>query len=163
MRAAFIIAAFASVGFVGMMASACGSSTTPNDGGDDGSTKPDTSAKETGAKETGDQDVATDSGAGCPGLADAAAGLTFSQACLSCIGAHCCTLAQPCANDMSCKDILACEATCVASGTAAETCAMTCIKGDSGVDGSNLSTAQMEAESLDLCLAGSCSDPCSKP
>ena len=42
------------------------------------------------------------------------------------------------------------------------TCAIMCIEGDSGVhEGGSLSPTQLAAETLDLCLASSCSNECS--
>jgi hypothetical protein len=159
-----VIAAFGSLGLVGVFVSACGSSSSGADGDSgahDSSSKPDGDGKEDTATDASTKDVVKDASV-CKGLADAAAGLTFAPACLACLGAGCCMQAQACAEDSACKAILACEATCVAGGTTGITCATMCIKGDSGVDATaDLDPAQNAAYALDECLIGmGCSGAC---
>jgi hypothetical protein len=120
------------------------------DGGKDGS------AKDGGAKEAAaDVQAAT-----CNGLDAGFSGLSFPMACEACVSAHCCSQALACAATSGCKEIEQCAATCVAAGTAPQTCATMCLSPDGGAMIGSLNAPQQAAYTLDLCLVSSCSGEC---
>lgn len=149
------------LGFLTVALAGCSSSsstTTPDSGHPEDGQKPSTDA---GLHDSGGGS-GSGSGVSCTGIDAAVSGLTVAPACIACIEANCCMQAQGCANASGCPAIEACATKCVAAGTAPMTCAIMCIEGDSGVhEGGSLSPTQLAAETLDLCLASSCSNECS--
>jgi hypothetical protein len=159
--ASFVAVGCVSVAFLFL----AGCSSSSSVGVTDAAAPKDSSTAHDGKAKVTDAGADVSTGATCPGLADAAAGLTFPQACLTCLAQNCCDKALACAPVAPCKAILACEATCVAGGTAAQTCAPACITGDGGVpEGGTgaLSPDQSTAYTLDICILDSCSSVCSQ-
>ena len=148
--AAFVVVC---VFVLGLGPACSSSSSTPVGSGSD-------AGHDTGASEEDAPEEATvAAAASCDGLDAATQGLTFPATCEACIAVHCCTDALACAMASGCKQIEECAATCVAGGTAAQTCAEHCIAQDAST--AHLSAGQNAAETLDLCLASNCSSVCS--
>jgi hypothetical protein len=158
------LACIAGVGLAVALVAACSSSSGGGtaDGGLQDSSAPSDASGEASPVDAGNGDVGGGDGGVCVGLDAATSSLNVPAACLACIGAHCCSQAQACAATSGCVQIEACATACVATGTAPMTCAVMCIEGDSGIpEGGQLSPAQSAAESLDVCLAATCSTYCS--
>jgi hypothetical protein len=127
-----------------------------------GNTAPDAAkGKADSGKDGSAKDAPADvQAATCNGLDAGFSGLSFPMACESCVSEHCCSQALACAATSGCKAIEQCAATCVAAGTAPQTCATMCLSPDGGASIGSLDPPQQAAYTLDLCLVSSCSGEC---